>query len=45
MTTADLAAYDVVERDPVCLDYRGYDVCGMGPPSSAGSSATPRNQS
>jgi gamma-glutamyltranspeptidase / glutathione hydrolase len=36
MTTADLAAYDVVERDPVCLDYRGYDVCGMGPPSSGG---------
>ena len=36
MTAADLAAYDVVERDPVCLDYRGYDVCGMGPPSSGG---------
>ena len=36
MTAADLAAYDVVEREPVCLDYRGYDVCGMGPPSSGG---------
>ncbi|WP_165307233.1 gamma-glutamyltransferase [Agromyces binzhouensis] len=36
MTTADLAAYDVVERDPVCLDYRGHEVCGMGPPSSGG---------
>ena len=36
MTTADLAAYDVVEREPVCLDYRGYNVCGMGPPSSGG---------
>lgn len=36
MTAADLAAYDVVERDPVCLDYRGHDVCGMGPPSSGG---------
>ncbi|GAA2035016.1 gamma-glutamyltransferase [Agromyces tropicus] len=36
MTTADLAAYDVVERAPVCLDYRGHDVCGMGPPSSGG---------
>ena len=36
MTPADLAAYDVVERDPVCLDYRGHDVCGMGPPSSGG---------
>lgn len=34
MTLADLAAYEVVERDPVCLNYRGYEVCGMGPPSS-----------
>jgi len=34
MTLADLAAYDVVEREPVCVDYRGHDVCGMGPPSS-----------
>ena len=36
MTVADLAAYDVVERAPVCLDYRGHEVCGMGPPSSGG---------
>lgn len=36
MTPADLAAYDVVERDPVCLNYRDHDVCGMGPPSSGG---------
>ena len=36
MTTADLAAYDVVERAPVCLNYRSHDVCGMGPPSSGG---------
>ena len=34
LTLADLAAYDVVEREPVCADYRTYDVCGMGPPSS-----------
>lgn len=34
MTLDDLAGYEVVERAPVCLDYRGYDVCGMGPPSS-----------
>ncbi len=34
MTRADLAAYDVVEREPVCADYRGHEVCGMGPPSS-----------
>ncbi|WP_419910173.1 gamma-glutamyltransferase [Hoeflea sp.] len=30
----DLAAYEIKERDPVCVEYRGYDVCGMGPPSS-----------
>ncbi len=34
LTRADLAAYDVVEREPVCADYRGHEVCGMGPPSS-----------
>jgi len=34
MTVQDLADYDVVEREPVCLDYRGHNVCGMGPPSS-----------
>lgn len=36
MTLEDLAAYQVVERAPVCLDYRGFEVCGMGPPSSGG---------
>ena len=30
----DLAGYRAKVRPPVCLDYRGYDVCGMGPPSS-----------
>ena len=34
MTLEDLANYNVVLRDPVCLDYRGHNVCGMGPPSS-----------
>jgi gamma-glutamyltranspeptidase/glutathione hydrolase len=34
MTLADLAAYEVVQREPVCQDYRGHEVCGMGPPSS-----------
>ncbi len=34
MTAADLAGYEVVEREPVCSEYRGYRVCGMGPPSS-----------
>lgn len=36
LTLADLAAYRVVERAPVCLDYREWEVCGMGPPSSGG---------
>jgi gamma-glutamyltranspeptidase / glutathione hydrolase len=34
MTLEDLAGYEVKDRPPVCLDYRGYEVCGMGPPSS-----------
>ncbi|GAA0732925.1 gamma-glutamyltransferase [Sphingomonas japonica] len=34
MTLADLAAYEAKERPPVCGGYRGYTVCGMGPPSS-----------
>ena len=34
LSTIDLALYDVVERAPVCVPYRTYDVCGMGPPSS-----------
>jgi gamma-glutamyltranspeptidase/glutathione hydrolase len=36
MTVEDLANYQVVEREPVCIDYRGCSVCGMGPPSSGG---------
>ena len=32
----DLSRYQVLERPPVCVEYRGYDVCGMGPPSSGG---------
>ena len=30
----DMAAYTVKERAAVCAPYRGFDVCGMGPPSS-----------
>ncbi|MFY7838574.1 MAG: gamma-glutamyltransferase [Novosphingobium sp.] len=36
LTTADLAAYKAVKRDAVCGQYRQYRVCGMGPPSSGG---------
>ncbi len=34
MTQADLDAYKAVPRDAVCMPYRTYKVCGMGPPSS-----------
>ncbi len=34
LSTVDMALYDVVERDPVCVPYRSFEVCGMGPPSS-----------
>ncbi|MHA1538236.1 MAG: gamma-glutamyltransferase, partial [Alphaproteobacteria bacterium] len=33
---ADLRLYKARARDPVCGSYRGYRVCGMGPPSSGG---------
>ncbi|KPH75049.1 gamma-glutamyltransferase [Bosea vaviloviae] len=34
MTLADLTAYRIEERDPVCGAYRVWRICGMGPPSS-----------
>ena len=34
LSLEDLESYEIVEREPVCLNYRSYDVCGMGPPSS-----------
>ncbi|WP_410219063.1 gamma-glutamyltransferase [Paracoccus sp. (in: a-proteobacteria)] len=34
LTMEDLAAYKVIERPAVCVEYREHDVCGMGPPSS-----------
>jgi gamma-glutamyltranspeptidase/glutathione hydrolase len=34
MTLADLAGYQVKEREPLCFAYRGNRICGMGPPSS-----------
>lgn len=34
MTLADLSAYKVEERTPLCGRYRVYTLCGMGPPSS-----------
>jgi gamma-glutamyltranspeptidase / glutathione hydrolase len=37
MTAADLANYRAPRRDPTHVNYRGYDVFGMAPPSSGGS--------
>ncbi|HYJ53353.1 MAG TPA: gamma-glutamyltransferase [Allosphingosinicella sp.] len=34
MTTDDLATYRAQQREAVCGTYRGYRICGMGPPSS-----------
>lgn len=34
MTTADIAGYRAIARDPVCGQYRAFRICGMGPPSS-----------
>ncbi|MEM6440205.1 MAG: gamma-glutamyltransferase [Pseudomonadota bacterium] len=34
LTMDDLRSYRARVRDPVCVDYRGHQVCGMGPPSS-----------
>lgn len=36
MTAADVTGYAAKERAPVCVRYRVYKVCGMGPPSSGG---------
>lgn len=34
LTLADLEAYRVLQRTPVCGRYRGYRICGIGMPSS-----------
>lgn len=36
LTEADLAAYRVAERAPLCGTYRGRRICSMGPPSAGG---------
>ncbi len=36
LRAADLAAYKVRKREPVCLFYRVWLICGMPPPSSGG---------
>ncbi len=37
LALSDLAAYHPKQRPPVCGEYRHYRICGMGPPSSGGS--------
>ena len=34
LSVIDMSIYQVKERAPVCVPYRVYEVCGMGPPSS-----------
>jgi gamma-glutamyltranspeptidase/glutathione hydrolase len=34
LAQADFDAYKVLEREASCMDYREFNVCGMGPPSS-----------
>ncbi|MGM7317490.1 gamma-glutamyltransferase [Idiomarina sp. ST10R2A5] len=36
LSLEDLSQYSAKLREPVCNDYREYQVCGMGPPSSGG---------
>ena len=36
MTAVDMAGYVAKQRPPVCMTYREWKVCGMGPPSSGG---------
>lgn len=36
LTLEDLATYQAIEREAVCMPYRVYRICGMAPPSSGG---------
>jgi gamma-glutamyltranspeptidase/glutathione hydrolase len=36
MTLDDLRGYTVRARAPLCITYRGHEICGVGPPSSGG---------
>lgn len=36
LSIADLLSYRVIEREPLCVQYRVYQVCGMDAPSSGG---------
>ncbi|MBL4892376.1 MAG: gamma-glutamyltransferase [Rhizobiaceae bacterium] len=34
LSMEDMANYQIKEREAICANYRGNDICGMGPPSS-----------
>ena len=34
LTLGDMQNYKAKERQPICSPYKGYSICGMGPPSS-----------
>ncbi|MCP4953897.1 MAG: gamma-glutamyltransferase [Proteobacteria bacterium] len=36
MTEDDLRAYQTISRPAVCAPFKGFSICGMGPPSSGG---------
>ncbi|WP_367268744.1 gamma-glutamyltransferase [uncultured Sphingomonas sp.] len=36
MTPGDIASYEAKPRPNLCVPYRTYKICGMGPPSSGG---------
>ena len=36
LTLQDLASYEVKVREPICVPYHQYNICGMGSPSSGG---------
>ena len=36
LSAEDLAAYRAKQREPLCMPYRAYEICGAGPPSSGG---------
>lgn len=36
LSMEDLASYTTKMRDPLCIGYRGKEICGMPPPSSGG---------
>ncbi|MCZ2723164.1 gamma-glutamyltransferase [Marinomonas sp. 15G1-11] len=34
LSKTDFTSYTIKERAPTCLEYKEFDICGMGPPSS-----------